>query len=103
MAAKAAEVSRQERPAIDPESSIRKIVSKVVRKAYGLSVDGAKEVAGAVYDGGASFDGVAKGFSTVGGFAAEMLVGAVLELSKAGCPTWTSCWSTECRKGRFWC
>lgn len=76
MAAKAAEVSRHERPAIDPESSIKKIVSKVVRNAYGLSVDGAKDVAGAVYEGGASSDGVANGFSTVGGFAGR-LVGAL--------------------------
>ncbi len=31
--ARAAAVSRHERPAIEPESSIRKMVSKVVRKA----------------------------------------------------------------------
>ena len=48
MAARAAEVSRHERPAMEPESSIRKIVSKVVKNAYGLSVEGAKDVAGAV-------------------------------------------------------
>ena len=37
IADRAAAVSRHERPAIDPESSIRKTVSKVERKAYGLS------------------------------------------------------------------
>ena len=33
MVARAAAVSRQDRPAMEPESSIRKIVSKVLRKA----------------------------------------------------------------------
>ena len=33
MLAKAAEVSRQDRPAMEPLSSMRKIVSKVARKA----------------------------------------------------------------------
>ena len=33
MDARAALVSRHERPAMEPESSIRKMVSKVVRKA----------------------------------------------------------------------
>ena len=33
MAAMAREVSRHERPAMEPESSMRKMVSKVLRKA----------------------------------------------------------------------
>ena len=33
MAVRAADVSRQELPAMEPESSIKKMVSKVVRKA----------------------------------------------------------------------
>ena len=37
MAVRAADVSRQELPAMEPESSIRKMVSKVVRNAYGSS------------------------------------------------------------------
>lgn len=37
MAAIAAEVSRHDRPAMDPLSSMRKRVSKVRRKAYGES------------------------------------------------------------------
>ena len=37
IADRAEEVSRQDLPAMDPESSIRKMVSKVRRKAYGES------------------------------------------------------------------
>lgn len=37
MVRRAAEVSRHERPAMLPESSTRKMVSKVERKAYGSS------------------------------------------------------------------
>jgi hypothetical protein len=76
-------------------------VSKVVRNAYGLSVDGAKDAAGAVYEGGASLDGVANGFSTVAGFAMGTLVAVALRRN-GETPTWTSCWCTESRKGRFW-
>ena len=39
IALRAAEVSRQLRPAILPESSIRKTVSNWVRKEYGESAD----------------------------------------------------------------
>lgn len=37
MLRRALDVSRQDRPAIEPESSIRKMVSKVERKAKGSS------------------------------------------------------------------
>ena len=51
MADKAALVSRQERPAMDPESSMTKMVSNLERKAYLLSVEGATSAEGAVYAG----------------------------------------------------
>ncbi len=37
MVDRACETSRQDLPAIEPESSISKVVSKVVRKEYGSS------------------------------------------------------------------
>ncbi len=78
MDANAALVSRHERPAIEPESSIKKMVSKVDKKAYGLSVDVATDAAGGVYAGGASelAEGTVNGFATVAGFAGR-LVGAL--------------------------
>lgn len=78
MDANAALVSRHERPAIEPESSIKKMVSKVDKKAYGLSVDVATDAAGGVYAGGASelAKGTVNGFATVAGFAGR-LVGAL--------------------------
>ncbi len=45
--ASAWDVSRQDRPAIEPESSIRRMVSKVVRKVYGSSSCRAELVEGA--------------------------------------------------------
>jgi hypothetical protein len=76
--ASAALVSRHDRPAIEPESSIKKMVSKFDKKAYLLSVDFAAEAVGGVYAGGASewADRTANGFATVAGFAG-LLVGAL--------------------------
>ena len=85
MAVRAALVSRQDRPAMEPESSIKKMVSNCVRNAYGLSVEGATDAvgaeyagAGAEYAGGASEleEGLAKGSATVGGLAG-LRIGAV--------------------------
>lgn len=47
MALSASDVSRHERPAMDPESSMRNTVSNVVKKSYALSVEGAALTAGA--------------------------------------------------------
>lgn len=76
--ASAALVSRHDRPAIEPESSIKNMVSKFDKKAYLLSVDFAAEAVGGVYAGGASewAEGTANGFATVAGFAG-LLVGAL--------------------------
>lgn len=54
------------------------MVSKVDKKAYGLSVDVATDAAGGVYAGGASelAEGTVNGFATVAGFAGR-LVGAL--------------------------
>jgi len=54
IASRAADVSFQRDPAIEPESSIRKIVSKVARKAYWSSVEEDMEAVG-LADAGASF------------------------------------------------
>lgn len=51
MVRKAEETSRQERPAMEPESSIRKMVSKVERAEKGESVAGVVLVVVAVEDG----------------------------------------------------
>lgn len=48
MAESAAEASRHLEPDMEPESSIMKTVSKVERKAYGLSVEGAAAAVGGV-------------------------------------------------------
>ena len=56
MVARASEVSRQRLPAMEPESSIRKTVSKLERKAYGSSAVGATAAVKVVVgDRGAAF------------------------------------------------
>ena len=65
-ALRAAAVSLQDRPAIEPESSIKKIVSKLLKNAYGLSaavVIGPGTMAaeaGGLYAGGGAEDVSAK-------------------------------------------
>ena len=96
MAAMHSDVSRQERPAMEPESSIKKMVSKVARKengssstfaGVGLLLDGAVARPGdgtdagwsdvVEYGGGASLISL-KGLFMLGRFAGLLVVGEPL-------------------------
>ena len=57
---------------------MRKTVSKVLRKAYGLSVLGAIVAGAGVYDGGGSELLCLKGLDSVGGFAGRRVGGAAI-------------------------
>ena len=83
MALRASRVSLHFAPDMEPESSIRKTVSKVLRKAYGLSVLGAMFAGAGVYEGGGSELLCLNGFESVGGFAGRRVGGAAILIESA--------------------